>query len=536
MATAPLLGRSTSREKVHPLEHHQQSSIWSRASTWGLLLLLLYFALDGVSPFVNEPTAIRAVSTGSAGGVVVDRLGKLLVFVFCMLFVLPRHHAIRRMSQQLKLLTSFPVCAILLCPLSQMPSRTISSGVLLLGGSAPALFHAVPVYSQPVAGTAAYAGYRYHRSQHCVCPGPCRNTVSIKWAATPRPGRVSSAPKNYLGNLALFFLTGAVSYSPRTRLLGSVRIGQILLCLTSIAFSQAATAYLLTAVYLVYLVTVKVLHRFRKKDYFLLGLLLLLTLFCVVMLIAVWPTIFFDLLGKDVTLTGRTGIWTAVLQSIFKRPLLGYGYQAFWLGLEGESYRVILEVSWVLAQAQNGFLDVTLELGVVGLVIVLLIFAFAFRDAIACLLRSRDQQQLRAVEWYLAVVLLTLLYNLDESFLFEPKHLGSMMFVLACAGPQTRMGASAQCRQISHHFPSADSTRSGDLGRIRRHCRLEAFHRFAVAVEEKLGKVPLDVAADLGIAGLIRQKCIQRCLIPAPPPILSTSSEKTRCIYCGKMS
>jgi hypothetical protein len=38
------------------------------------------------------------------------------------------------------------------------------------------------------------------------------------------------------------------------------------------------------------------------------------------------------------------------------------------------------------------------------------------------------------VEWYLTIVILTLIYNLDESFLFDPKHLGSMMFLLACVG------------------------------------------------------------------------------------------------------
>jgi hypothetical protein len=75
-----------------------------------------------------------------------------------------------------------------------------------------------------------------------------------------------------------------------------------------------------------------------------------------------------------------------------------------------------------------------LEMGVAGLTIVLLVFGFAFRDAAVCLFQSRDQTQLRAVEWYLAIVVLTLFYNLDESFLFDPKHLGSMMFLLACVG------------------------------------------------------------------------------------------------------
>jgi exopolysaccharide production protein ExoQ len=68
------------------------------------------------------------------------------------------------------------------------------------------------------------------------------------------------------------------------------------------------------------------------------------------------------------------------------------------------------------------------------LVIVLLLFGFAFRDGVRCLLRSRDDEQLQAVEWYLAIVILTLIYNMDESFLFEPRHLGSMMFLIACVG------------------------------------------------------------------------------------------------------
>jgi exopolysaccharide production protein ExoQ len=151
-------------------------------------------------------------------------------------------------------------------------------------------------------------------------------------------------------------------------------------------------------------------------------------------MIVTTPDLLFTLLGKDSSLTGRTAIWSSVTDSIAKRPLLGYGYQAFWLALEGESYRVILAVSWVLAQAQNGFLDVMLEMGAVGLAIVVLVFGFAFRDGVVCLLRSRDHTQLRAVEWYLAIVMLTLIYNLDESFLFEPKHLGSMIFVIACVG------------------------------------------------------------------------------------------------------
>lgn len=41
--------------------------------------------------------------------------------------------------------------------------------------------------------------------------------------------------------------------------------------------------------------------------------------------------VFLDLTGKDITLTGRTDLWAVALQQIFERPILGVGYQAFWV-------------------------------------------------------------------------------------------------------------------------------------------------------------------------------------------------------------
>jgi exopolysaccharide production protein ExoQ len=437
-ATAQIFASAAVTGRVRKQERTDQGSgsIWGHASTWGLLLLLLYFALDGVSPFVNEPTATRAVATGSAGGVLFERVSKLLISVACMAFALQRHASVRRLSMQTKLITTFPLLALLLAPLSQMPTRTISSGGLLL--SAVLLLY--------------YIMSRYSLDQvleMMLALGAVTMAASIVFALVlpqyglDRMGGHSNAwkgifsAKNYLGNMALFFLTMAVSYRGRTPFLRSVRVSQIILCLAAIAFSRAATAHLLTAIYVVCLLTLSTLHRFCKKDYFVVCLLLLITFSAALVVIVAWPDFLIDLLGRDMTLTGRTNIWSAVLDSIVKRPLLGYGYQAFWLGMEGESYRVILAVSWMLAQAQNGFLDIMLENGVAGLAIVLLVFAFAFRDAVVCLLRSRDTTQLRAVEWYLIIVILTLVYNLDESFLFDPKHMGSMIFLLACIGLKT---------------------------------------------------------------------------------------------------
>jgi exopolysaccharide production protein ExoQ len=407
------------------------TSLWSRASTWGLMLPLLYFALDGVSPFSNGPASMRAVSTG--GSPLWDRLSNVLIVGGCMIFVIRRYHAVLWLSRQMKLVVLFPLLALIFCPVSQQITRTISSDSVLTGGIL-LIFYIMSRYTLNEV------------LELFLVLGTGTIVASILFAiALPQYGRDlmgghSSAwkgifsAKNYLGNIALFFLTAAVSYRPRTSFLRSVRVSQIFFCLVAIAFSHAATTYMLTTVYMAYATTLKTVRGFRKKDYFVAFILLFVAFASVIAVIVLQPEFLFSLLGKDATLTGRTEIWDAVAGSIAKRPLMGYGYQAFWLGFKGESYRIILTVTWALAQAQNGFLDVMLEIGTGGLIIVLLLFAFAFRDGVSCLLRSSDDAQLRAVEWYLAIVILTLIYNLDESFLFEPRHLGSLMFVLVCVG------------------------------------------------------------------------------------------------------
>ena len=70
--------------------------------------------------------------------------------------------------------------------------------------------------------------------------------------------------------------------------------------------------------------------------------------------------------GRDPTLTGRTIIWSAVL-SMHTNPLFGTGYESFWLGPR-------LQHVWQSAgaginEAHNGYLEVYLNLGIIGVVL-----------------------------------------------------------------------------------------------------------------------------------------------------------------------
>jgi exopolysaccharide production protein ExoQ len=81
--------------------------------------------------------------------------------------------------------------------------------------------------------------------------------------------------------------------------------------------------------------------------------------------------------GKDPTLTDRTKIWATVL-SMHTNPLIGTGYESFWLGPR-------LEWFWQTAglghinEAHNGYLEVYLNLGAIGVLLIagVLIAGFA---------------------------------------------------------------------------------------------------------------------------------------------------------------
>ncbi len=73
---------------------------------------------------------------------------------------------------------------------------------------------------------------------------------------------------------------------------------------------------------------------------------------------------FFDLLGRDSTLTGRTDIWPYAITAIGDRPFFGWGYKAFWLD-DGPVQQYITS-DWLPFHAHNGFLEMSIDIGLIG--------------------------------------------------------------------------------------------------------------------------------------------------------------------------
>lgn len=101
--------------------------------------------------------------------------------------------------------------------------------------------------------------------------------------------------------------------------------------------------------------------------------------------------VFLDVTGKDVTLTGRTDLWAAAFGEIAKRPLLGAGFQAFWV--HGQP---VAEQLWAMfgIGSRAGFhfhstpISNAVEIGLAGAALQAVIFFAALASSLSWAIRS----------------------------------------------------------------------------------------------------------------------------------------------------
>ncbi len=189
------------------------------------------------------------------------------------------------------------------------------------------------------------------------------------------------------------------------------------------------TAWLLAAFYIAYVVFIKIFVRMSsKREAWLFAAVCLCIVVAVVSVAALNVASIADQLGKDSTLTGRAQIWHAVMSAISTHFVLGYGYGGFWQG--GDAANITAAIGWGVTHAHNGFLDLSLQLGLVGLVLLLWTLLRALRDGLTCCLSYPSG----IAAWYLGMILLIIVTNLDESSFFTYNTASTILFVMACSG------------------------------------------------------------------------------------------------------
>jgi len=400
-------------------------SPWRQVDAWMLQLPLVYFFISGILPSANSGVAMRLSGTGTDPSSFTGRSGILIMTIVCLLMTLPRLEAASRECIRMK--ASFGLCLLAFGSIawSQIPQRSFANSASVLTLSLFAVYltkRFSPLQLMQLltmAGTTAIVS-----SFLLVAAAP-----SIAVESTSGAWRGIFGAKNNCGEAALFALIPML-YIPASgglqKLWRAIYMASALLLMVK---SQARSAWCVTVCVFLLAAVLRALRRFTRKDAAVLSLMLFVIAGLALCAVVASFSSILSLLGKDPTISQRTIIWSAAWTSILKHPWLGYGYAAFWNGLEGESLNNILISGWMQSQAQNGFIDLWLQLGIGGLLLFAVTVLTAFRDFVSCFTAGG-----RHSEWCFTVIVVTLLYNTSESNMFAPRQIYWLMYILACAG------------------------------------------------------------------------------------------------------
>ena len=155
------------------------------------------------------------------------------------------------------------------------------------------------------------------------------------------------------------------------------------------------------------------------------------------------PDLFFEAVGKDPTLTGRTSIWEAVMRRVAEEPG-GHGYAAFWSAEGGPREYIRIEADWPVPNAHNGWLEMLLWFGWVGLGL------FAAHYAVTLAATARTVWSADAGAYFaLPSVLIFALFSVSESTIMQWNNLSWVIYVATLAkllqvstGPERRTAAA----------------------------------------------------------------------------------------------
>ena len=259
------------------------------------------------------------------------------------------------------------------------------------------------------------------------------------------------ASKNQLGlfaSLGLYFAFASVFILRERGPWRMLAVGCGCLSGYALAASQSAASIIATAVTLAAItglgVTLLFSPRIRKVG------LLAGTVFAAAIILVGLNLGGLDLLlgafGKDATLTGRTYLWQTGLEAAAQAPILGVGYQAYWVQGFPEAERLWQEF---YIPARSGFhfhnthIEVLVELGVVGVALLALVLLGVLLGHLARLLNDRHDQ---AAYIMFGIALMLLIRSFVEVDLLGPYVVGSFLLYYAAGLLASPQAAHVQAR------------------------------------------------------------------------------------------
>jgi exopolysaccharide production protein ExoQ len=110
--------------------------------------------------------------------------------------------------------------------------------------------------------------------------------------------------------------------------------------------------------------------------------------------------------GRNADFTGRTEVWDALVPAV-PNPMIGAGFETFWFGPRLENLQIALPG---INEAHDGYLEVYLNLGLVGVGLIALILIMGYRTAVRAFRRDPALGNL-----LIAYILTAAIYSITEA-------------------------------------------------------------------------------------------------------------------------
>jgi O-antigen ligase len=134
-------------------------------------------------------------------------------------------------------------------------------------------------------------------------------------------------------------------------------------------------------------------------------------------------------LGRDSTLTGRTDIWRSAFLQV-QNPLLGSGYECFWIGPRLEAVQRL--INQYLNQAHNGYIEIYLNLGWIGVLLLAILIAAGYGRVVGAIRKMTPTAALG-----LPLFIANVAYNFTEAAFKMMHPLWICLFLVTMIKPES---------------------------------------------------------------------------------------------------
>jgi exopolysaccharide production protein ExoQ len=192
-------------------------------------------------------------------------------------------------------------------------------------------------------------------------------------------------------------------------------VAGLVVCLGLLYLSQSRTSWLVALLALPICQINKLMHGRVGVGIIIWTTFILIVAPAMLLVVEELPAIT-GLLGRDSTLTGRADIWATLPQFISERPWLGYGYGGFWVAASPRVNFIQSAVGWLAPHSHNGWLDLLLDLGIVGVTIVAVQILLILVKGVRAVIDGREPH----MQFILLLGFILLINNFAESELIRP--------------------------------------------------------------------------------------------------------------------